>query len=321
MERKTEVSIGVAFVLLVAAVLVSAVAGNQPPYYPGPWATQGFPAQSAPGQGTWVLVAYDYNGDGQVDAYQYIYSTDLNRAIEASQQRPDGAERTMVRQYYGPSSQGSPAAQYRPARPYAAPGEQMRQTTGTVRDIRQVRLAQHDQVHFFAKVQAPQGDLTMVDLGPVNQLRQLNIKTATTVQVNGDMAMVNGRPVLMASQVSVGGRTVNVDMPPGSRTRRLQGQITNVAVKRLEGSGQPAHVVAMLRLTPGQTVPVDLGRQDDLRDVRLRTGDTIVVLARPVPIGNKMIFVARQFSVGGKVIDEPWLSQFTGRRQQQARAR
>ncbi len=320
MERKTQISVAVLLVLLTTVGMANATVGNQPGPYQGPWQTQGFPPRGTE-TGGWVLVAYDYNFDGQVDAYQYVYSTDLNRAVQASRRRPDGAERTLVRQYYGPSTQGFPAAQYSPAWPYAAPGGQMRQIAGTVRDTRQVRLAQQDQVHLFAKVQAQQGGAAMVDLGPVNQVRRLNIKTGTNVQVSGDMAMVNERPVLMANQVSANDQTVTVDMPQASKTRRLQGQITNVTAKRLEGSSKSAHMVAMLRLTTGQTVPVDLGRQENLREVRSRTGDTIIVLARPVPIGNKMIFVAQQLSVDSKVIDEPWLSQFTGRRQQQARAR
>jgi hypothetical protein len=79
-------------------------------------------------------------------------------------------------------------------------------------------------------------------------------------------------------------------------------------------------MVALLRLNTGQVVPVDLGRQDDLKNVRIRTGENIIVLARPVPIGDKMIFVAQQIGAGGRIITVPWLTQYTGR-QQQARGR
>lgn len=282
----------------------------------------------------WVLIGYDYDQDQQVDAYEYIHIYDLQRARQMSQQRPQGRQRAQVRQAPGARGQRSQAQEPRTQqrgqqqwfqagqqRSMAAARQRMQQLTGTIQQTKQIKLAGQQQQHTFAKVQTQQGRTVVVDLGPSNKVNQLNLSQGDRIQAQGDVTMVNDRPVLMANRVQSGNQSISVQRPKGSQTRRLEGTITKTATKRLEGQNQPAHLVALVELESGQNVPVDLGRKQDLQDVSIQQGKSVVLLARPARIGNRTILIAEKMSVDGEQIDVQWLQKAMQQQRGQRQAR
>jgi hypothetical protein len=287
----------------------------------------------------WVLIGYDYDQDQQVDAYEYIHIYDLERARQMSQQRPQGRQRAQIRQAPGArgrqfqarqprrQQQRHQAAQQRGRQQWFRTGQQRgmpsarrrAQLTGTIQGTKKIKLAGQQQQHTFAKVQTQQGRTLVVDLGPSNKVNQLMLSQGDQIQTRGDVALVNDRPVLMANQVRANNQSINVQRQKGSQTRRLEGKITQTATKRLEGQNQPAHLIALVELDTGQSVPVDLGRKQDLQDVSIRQGKNVVLLARPAQIGNRTILIAEKMSVDGERIDVQWLQKARQQQRQSQR--
>lgn len=193
---------------------------------------------------------------------------------------------------------------------------QRRQVSGTIQDTKQVQLAQQRQKHTFAKVRTQQGRTVVVDLGPSNRVNQLNLSRGDRIQAQGQVSMVNQRPVLMSEQVRANNQTIRLETPQGSRTKRLEGTITRTATRRLRGQNQPAHVIALVELETGQKVPVDLGRQSDLQDVSISEGKDITLLARSAKIGDRTILVAESMGIDGHQVDVQWLRGLRQRQRQ-----
>ncbi len=295
----------------------------------------------------WVMVGYDTDGDQNIDAYEYIHIYDLRRAEQRSRQRAGGESRTQLRQtrpgrqqdsqrmqgrrrqdsqrMQGRGRQG-PMMQGRGQQQWFQTGQQQRrgsaatqrrQVSGTIQDTKQVQLAQQRQKHTFAKVRTQQGRTVVVDLGPSNRVNQLDLSRGDRIQAQGQVSMVNQRPVLMSEQVRANNQTIRLETPKGSQTKRLEGTITKTATRRLRGQNQPAHVIALVELETGQKVPVDLGRKSDLQDVSISEGKDITLLARSAKIGNRTILVAESMGIDGHQVDVQWLRDLQRQRQRQ----
>ncbi len=301
----------------------------------------------------WVMIGYDTDGDQNVDAYEYIHIYDLRQAEQRSRQRSGGQSRTQLRQTrpgrgqdsqmmqgrgrqdsqmmqgrgrQGSMMQGRGQEQWLQTGQQQRPGSaatQRRQVSGTVRDLKQIQLAQQRQKHTFAKVRTQQGRTVVVNLGPSNRVNQLNLSQGDRIQAQGVVSMVNQRPVLMSNQVRANNQTIRLETPQGSQKKRLEGTITKTATRRLRGQNQPAHVIAQIELETGQQVPVDLGRKSDLQDVSISEGKDITLLARSAKIGDRTILVAESIGIDGHQLDVQWLRdlqrQRQGSRQQQGR--
>jgi hypothetical protein len=259
----------------------------------------------------WVLIAYDYNQDRRVDAYEYIHAYDLERARQVSRQRPQGQQRAQVRQTPGRARQARTARQQRTGR---SPQRQIR-VSGTVDNLRMMQLAGQKQAHAFVTLRTRQGRTVAVNLGSVDDLRPLQLRAGDFVQVQGRRVIVNERPVVMAGTVRANNRTIRVQPFRGGRVMRLKGRVTRTATKQLEGGERPAHLVGIVELESGRRVPVDFGRKKNLQDqdVEIQEGRDVVVLAEIMPIGDQQILVARSISLDGRRIDVDWLGRIRRR--------
>lgn len=285
----------------------------------------------------WAMIAYDYDQDRQMEAYEYIFSYDLGEARRMSRQRPEGQERTQRRSAYGdrppqqqqmqpgrrqPSMDQGRADMRQPPGGFAQEQQQQGrpvQINGRIRDLTMARLAGQQQQHVFAKVETPQGRVVVVGLGPTDQVARLHVYEGDMVQVRGTPARINQRQVIMAREVMANNQRITVQRIRESRTMRLEGRILQTETDRLEGPKQPVHVIGLIRLEDGRRVPVDLGRQEDLENqgVQIRAGQDIVLLARSLSIGKRRILAAERISIDGRQIEVDWLrARQAGQRRQ-----
>jgi plastocyanin len=83
--------------------------------------------------------------------------------------------------------------------------------------------------------------------------------------------------------------------------RQLRGDI--VAIKQVPiRQTDIAHVVAQLQTERGDRTIVDLGPASKLRDVRLRSGDTIRLTGRAAQVGDFRIIVAERLRADGQTV-------------------
>jgi hypothetical protein len=72
-------------------------------------------------------------------------------------------------------------------------------------------------------LQTEEGRKLLADLGPTSQFQTRPLNRGDRVTIQGHAAQVKGRPILMADQVTAGGRTYTVPeeafQPPEPRTQ------------------------------------------------------------------------------------------------------
>lgn len=258
----------------------------------------------------WARIGIDYSGDGIVDRYEYIYIPDLDQALARSAQRESGERMSRYQRevpppsgYYVPRGtyQGGTAGHSVPVRP-------MDTVTGTLRDLKQFRLAGVNQEHLLARVDTPDGRTARVDLGPVETVSGLNLKDGDRITVAGNRGTIDDTEMLMAQRIEAAGRTVTVDLPYDRRLGRYSGEVVDVRTASFSRVNGPDHVFVRVRLDRGVTTAVDLGPANQLGNLDLNTlvGKEISFLGHPAYIRNKMALVAEELRVDGQTYTINW---------------
>ncbi len=87
---------------------------------------------------------------------------------------------------------------------------------GKLDKLRDVGVKGEKDKHRVAILKTAQGQRMYVDLGPKSQLQDVSIKQGDQVSLQGTMASVKGRSILMAQQLRKGNVTVDIKWPPPS---------------------------------------------------------------------------------------------------------
>lgn len=197
--------------------------------------------------------------------------------------------------------------------------EQQDQDTysGTVNILRlkKVPIRNSDLNHSVALVRTDDGHQGVIDLGPADDLQELQLKSGQQIDVRGKSVRVGDRHVLMASRITSQGDALQIDrsQQPRERTRRVvmrsdlrdksqQRQSRRAAVrgkveqtKRVEVRDLGVdHLVVLVRTDNGKVRIVDLGPVDNLNRVRFARGDTIVADGNVVAVGDRQVLMARR---------------------------
>ncbi len=254
--------------------------------------------------GDWLYIAYDFDNDGQFDAFEYIYATDLDRARQSSRMRQQG-NRSGGRQNFNPqgdrfSQQGRrPGPGSRQAMNRGRQGPRQYRISGKVQDTMNVTLYGMNKEHTVARVKTDRGDTVKVDLGPKSDLRQLDLSQGDRVTITGHRGRINDRHMLMATRVQHDGRSVNVQRQrPQSdqRLNRIRGQVVSARTVSYKGHEQD-HLLTRVRTQRGDTVQVDLGPKNKLSGVNVDNGDKICVLGCRGRIGGRTALLADEFKL------------------------
>lgn len=260
--------------------------GTQPESGPKPASNTGMEQEAVP-EG-WVRIATDTNGDGRYDRVEMIYVQDLEAARRNSARRARGGN---------------------PARNQGAIREGTVQAEGEIESLYNIELVgmegeQKD--HQLVRIKTDQGHNIRVDLGPRSGLSGLDLAKGQTISVRGTVGTINDRPVLMAEQVSSGGKSVTVLLPDGLSHQRFQVQVLETRAVRLqEVDGE--QVIARLHLLNGGTIEALLGPKDKLAPLDIQVGDTVELLAHLGRVNFTPVLIAEQLHHGDKLvsIDRP----------------
>lgn len=282
----------------------------------------------------WVRIAYDYDNDGYVDAYEYIYADDLMRAKQQSAQR-QGPSGQMGRQMQQGSRQMQPRQQVDAQWQFDQPqgfrqqrqqpmsrrqqmdqqqmdqqrmGQQrmgqprMIQTSGTIEELRQVKLYGQQDHHVVAVIETDADQTRVVDLGPRSQLRSLQLQSGDEIQVTGTRGTINNNPVIMADQIRSNGESLRVRRTWNRNDFRLSGEVVRTINRTLPGDRQP-HTIALVETIQGSRYPVDLGARQKLdeKNIDISEGQDITLIVQPAQAGGQRILEAKKISIDDQV--------------------
>jgi hypothetical protein len=243
-------------------------------------------------QTAWVRIAYDYDDDGEYDAFGYVYALDLEDLIQTTRQREDHERRRRMGQ----------------ARSDRLSQQQQRsrsiRTKGELTNMKTIRLEGMRSPHLVGKLETDRGRTIRVDFGPKKRIRQqLDLSDGARVTVEGKRGHINDKRMLLAQRVRHDGQTFNVKRQKSERVRRFEGQVKSTHKAQLRGDREQKHVVAKVKLQDGEMRHVALGSQSEISQIDLQKGDRIDFLAKPARIDKRMGLVAKRISIDGEKHD------------------
>jgi hypothetical protein len=248
--------------------------------------------------GDWIRVGYDYDNDGRFDRFEYLYRPDLDRARYRSSQRPEAAGMSM-KDFRG---------YYRDAPPMSERRAEMNSVTGTIDDLKRIRLAEMEDEHQLAKIRTADGRIARVDFGPVVNLREFDIRHGDMVTVHGSRGTINDKEMLMANRIEAGGRTISIGWPNDRHLSRYSGEVLSARIAHFRNTSFPDQLFARVLLDQGGVTTVNLGPSGMLpymspEDLR---GKRISFLAHPAKIGNRVALVSDELRIDGRTVRVDW---------------
>jgi len=243
-----------------------------------------------------VRIGIDYNDDGYIDRFEYISVYELEQARRRSNQQT--GQRT------GPSDSQRSYNQGRESRT----DKPMRQVSGTVQELKEIKLAGQEKQHRIARIKTREGRVARVDLGPADNTKDLNLQDGDQITVYGRKGTINNKGMLMAQRIEASGRTVAVNRPFDRNLHRYTGEVLSTKTASFRTQNVPEQVFARVRLNDGMTTVVNLGPKNQLRniDVKNLEGKQISFLAHRATIGNRAALVADQLHVDGETVRVEW---------------
>ena len=218
----------------------------------------------------WVGVAYDLDDDQQFDAYEYVYSFDLERASRDSQQRTQRQAR-MQRTGDQRTSQG--------------------QRTGS-RNV----VADPEGWVMVAYDTDQDGSYEVYEYIQAYDLQRA--RSASQQRMRQQGMSQRGMQQAMARQ---GKDQRGMRQRTQERMLQVQGDVEKLKTVNLAGMDEP-HVLAVVRTQDGRKVPVDLGPKSDLEDLKLSKGDSVQAQAREGRINESRVLMAVNLRAGGEQI-------------------
>jgi len=255
-----------------------------------------------PGTGDWARVGVDYDDDGHIDRIEYLHPRDLERARISSRER----QRTAGVSGKAPSAM----------REISKAGGESNTVSGKIEDMRRIMLAGMEDEHQLAKIRTPDGRIARVDLGPVVNLRDLEIRHGDTITVHGKTGTINDKNMLMANRIEIGGHMLSVGWPNDRHLSRYSGEVLSARIAPFRNTNVPEQMFARVLLDQGGVTTVNLGPSHLLPDMspqELR-GKQISFLAHPAKIGNRVALVSEELRIEGRTVRVDWAMAESPRR-------
>lgn len=198
--------------------------------------------------------------------------------------------------------------------PSGQAGKGQMQVSGKILEEKQVNIKGTHRKNWVALLQTADGKQVVVDLGPVEKLKDVNIRRGQTLSVQGTQVRVGNRPVLFATEVNDTRKSLKVSRPPhGQAKGQDQGQAkqnpgeprqvtgTVIREKEVKIKGTDAtNKVVLINTRMGSDIVADLGPTQGLQNVDVRKGEKVTVTGKPVRIGQRIVLLASDISAAGK---------------------
>lgn len=260
-----------------------------------------------------TIVGVDLDGDGRTDTVYRISRFDFDQLREQARlDKEDGGGASIMQT----SMQGQTRVR------------------GTVEATKTARLEGMPRPHTLAKIRKDNGDLAFADFGPAD-LNQVQLQEGDQVEASGRMIVVNDRPVLFATRLETDQGAVNIQRGMGrgmgqgmqgmqgmrqgtgrgmmrqqqqqqprmqstayGDEREIEGRITSKEQLKI-GDSQP-YTLVKIRTNQGQEHLVNLGPQQQLRDLNIEQGNTITVKARGIQLLGETMYIADEVEADGR---------------------
>lgn len=97
------------------------------------------------------------------------------------------------------------------------PAQRLKRAKGEVTDLRTVRFRNFGQPFVVAEIETPNQKRQVVNLGPKDNLNQLNLSVGDEIRILAREGRVNGESAMIAQQINAEDRTVTVPRPEDTK--------------------------------------------------------------------------------------------------------
>lgn len=206
--------------------------------------------------------------------------------------------------------------------------EKMETLNGKLQSFSTVNLKGQRDEHTIVRVKLQDGETRLVNMGPKNQFRRLDVQRGDEITVQGRCGQIGDRSVLMATRIKAGGETAQVRAGSyGSERSRtgqqgrssqgrmsLVGEIDDWKKMKLGNGDRRDHLFVRIELDDGRKEIVNFGPNTELRELDLDSGSRISVRGMREKVNGRDVLFARDVRVERQRVPLDWQPDGSGNR-------
>ncbi len=180
------------------------------------------------------------------------------------------------------------------------------QVSGRILGVKEVK-SKAGQTYRVVRLETRGGRTLVADLGPVDGLKDMNLKGSQQVTLSGHPGRIGNRIVFFANEVRTGGQAAQIQRPASNvkaamrpEMRQVRGQVAKT--RQVGVRGGQKNILALVMTQSGQRILVDLGSTAGTK-ANIQKGQQIAVRGREVRIGDRLILLANQVRAGDQTVD------------------
>jgi len=183
---------------------------------------------------------------------------------------------------------------------------------GTVSDVWEAEVRNKDKENKVVLIETEQGQVVLADLGPSDKVK-VEVEEGTPATVTGEMVSVEGSPRFVPASIKVGSKALgpapgNAQVKAASLGATARPQKQNVSGKVVDKEKMNAkethidHQLAVIEVSPGTRLLVDLGPSEQLKSVKFDEGDQLRVEGQKVQVNDRFVLIADQVQKGDQKV-------------------
>jgi hypothetical protein len=229
-------------------------------------------------------------------------SSNLEKSIQHQQQEvqrilgsDQGTEQTTEKnaeKVVGQITQ--PPAQTQPAEKTTSPS--FSAVTGLVLKEKDVSFKHKTGMNRVILIKGNDGTRLAVDLGPSGNLTEVSTLIGKNVRLEGQMVRIGNRMVLMATKLTVNGKTT----PILRVIRPISQKDTGTRQTDTTQSTGASDIIVLLKTDEGNFVTADIGPSDEAAQIPFALNEPVEVTGTWVRVGNQPVLLTKEVTVGGQ---------------------
>jgi len=245
--------------------------------------TQGPQIEAAPAG--WVNVGYDFDNDGIFEAYEVISIYELQKSQ---------AQRQQSRKSLGQRKNFFEQSSFLEPEKTTADRIKKGALKGRIKAMADVGIVNSNGRNLLAKVETEGGTIATVDLGPLKDLKQLDLQEGDVIKVYGVQGTIDQKAVLVANSLQVSGERMKIDRSKVRPLKKFQAKV--LKTREVSHRGK-TNLLARVELEDGLKTIVNFGPAADLPV--LAEGQQIQFLARITEVEGKKALIAERLRTKG----------------------
>lgn len=181
---------------------------------------------------------------------------------------------------------------------------------GKVSDVWDAEVRTKDKENKVVLVETDQGQIVLADLGPADQVK---VEEGTPATVTGEMVTIEGTQRFVPATVKIGAKATgsapaNTQVKAASlgATKRPQKErISGKLVDKEKMNAKETHIdhqLAVIEVSPGSRLLVDLGPSEQLEAVEFEEGDQLSVDGQRVQVNDAFVLIADKVEKGNQKV-------------------